>query len=217
MADKILRVEFDQDAECPMTEWDGMWTLKSFNRNSIHHVSPSEVFTRENKEGDPIPDIGLTRKFAVGLAFMLDYYEHGQGKYSLHGEGPQCQWDTSRCAGVLVWENKPEDMGAKTVADRAEDARGFLETYNNWMNGSVYGYMLEDAEGNDIASCWGFYDEETLVEDINHNLEAGDRVMVEGDASFLVDESDLTEGVKVVDEFEEEEVEPDFLTVDGIS
>lgn len=199
MKNKVIRIEHDQDAECPM-EWDGQWTLHSFSNRSIHYRNPDEMFAT-NARGEHYAKIGLRRKLDCGLAFMLDYYEHGQGMYSLHGEGMQCRWGTSRYAGILVWMGKPSEMGAKTLEDRAKDARGFLETYNNWMNGSVYGFIIEDEEGEHIDSCFGFYDKETLLDAIKENLDAGDCVQLEGDAKYMIDECDLPNDVAVVDEF----------------
>ena len=32
-----------------------------------------------------------------------------------------------------------------------------VEDYSNYINGSVYGYVLEDNDGEELDSCWGFY------------------------------------------------------------
>jgi hypothetical protein len=34
---------------------------------------------------------------------------------------------------------------------------GEVETYSQWANGEVYGYDVQDKEGNSLDSCWGFY------------------------------------------------------------
>lgn len=171
----VLRIEHDPDCECPMTACDGMWTLHSFNRRSIHYTNPDTFF--------PI-NIGLRRKMAVGLAFMLDYYEHGLGMYSISGGGPQCQWDTARGAGILIWGNKPDEMGAKTVEDREKDAQSFLDEYNDWMNGNCYYFILEDTDGKTLDSCGGFIGTNYIKEVINEHLEPDDAVMVTGDVEI---------------------------------
>ena len=202
MADHVLRIEFYDSPECPMV-WDGQWTLYSFNRNSIHHADP-EQFVREWADGEATPaDIGLRRKLGVGLAFWLQYYEHGLGQYDLKGEGPQCRWDTAPLAGILVWENKPGDMGAKSYDERASDARAFLATYNNWMNGLVYGYSLETPTGEHVDSCWGFYEPDYLATAIS-SLKHGDRVKLKGTAAAAIDQSHLPAGVEVVEDFDDE-------------
>lgn len=197
----IVRIEHDDSPECPM-DWCCQWRLHSFNRRSIHNTDPSEFF---NDKGNP--SIGLRRKLSVGLAFMLDYYEHGQGAYSLAGEGMQCQWDTSDNAGILIWEHSPKEMGAKTLEERAKDARNFLETYNNWMNGYVYGYIIETVDGEHVDSCWGYYSDADVTDAITAQLENGDRIKIEGQCEWAFEKCRLPKdkSIEIVDNFNDEE------------
>ena len=203
--DKVVRIEHEINPTCPNDDGDGQWTLYSFNRNSIHYKNPWDFF-KETKDGKLVPEnIGLHRKLKVGLAFVLQYYEHSLGRYDIQGHGPQCQWDTSNYGGILVWENKPRDMGHKKYEDRQKDAEAFLETYNAWMNGWVYWCSIESPDGEFDESCGGFYDD-GLVEYLAENLEKGDRVKLEGDLTFLVDDK-LPAGVELVEDFDDDEDE----------
>jgi hypothetical protein len=38
--------------------------------------------------------------------------------------------------------------------------RGEIETYLAWADGEVYGFVVEDEDGNHVDSCWGFYGED---------------------------------------------------------
>ena len=206
--DYVLTLDYDIDPMDPM-EGDGQWRLVSFNRNSIHYDKPDK-WARVVDAGRVIPaNGGLMTKQRVGLFFFLDYYEHGLGAYSIHGGGVQCQWDTSKYGGVLVWEEKPSNMGAKTLADRRKDAEGFLETYNNWMNGQVYGFKIDVADHEEATedaaddSCWGFYEADYMSMEIAANFKAGDRIMVKGQCKDVFQASKLPAGVEVVDDFED--------------
>lgn len=189
MADYILRIEYDSECDCP-SEDECSWQLVSFNRRSIHFDKTGEYLE---------PSIGLRKKLSVGLAFRLSYYEHGAGEYSLVGEGMNCPWDSVRSAGILVWNHGPKAMGAKSVADRAKDARSFLDAYNAWMNGWGKWYSLETVEGELVDSCGGFLSDESMRDCIAGFLNPGDRVQIVGDAAFSL----RLKGVEVVDEFEE--------------
>lgn len=200
---KVLRIEYDDSPECPM-ENDGSWTLVAFSNRSIHYENPDKYVRISN--GKVVPaTVGLRSKARAGFFHLLDYFEHGQGEYSFRGEGMQCQWDTSRYAGVLIWNNPPNDMGAKTPEERAKDARAFLEEYNAWMNGHVYGYVLEDREGEHLDSCWGFYDIKYMLDEID--FEPGDKIVIAGDAAGAVNSRDVPKHVEVLDEFDDEEEE----------
>jgi hypothetical protein len=194
-----LRVDNDSDTESPM-EWDGSWKLVSFS-NSRTTDEPGERYVKSyDGRSEIVPaTIGLRRKLDVGLAFWLACYQHGNEVWSLRNEGPQCQWDTCNLAGILLWPHKPSDMGAKTLEDRAKDARGFLETYNQWLNGDCYWYSMEDIEGDLIDSCGGFIGSDSLVEALKENLQAGDLIVPEDEnTKHWLDYHHL--GVEVVDE-----------------
>lgn len=200
----ILKIVNDDAPESPC-DWCGAWSLISFDRRSSNYESPDN-YARMSAAGEVVPaNIGLRAKFAAGLAFFLDHYEHGERFYSLHGEGQRCRWDTSNYSGVLVWNHKPGDMGAKTFEARADDARKFLETYNAWANGWVYGFILETLDGEHVDSCFGFYDAESMAEHLGENLKPGDKVKAAGDFPEFIESKHFPAGVELVSEFDEDE------------
>jgi hypothetical protein len=138
-------------------EGDGNWQIYSFSPRHANFRQPGEFNTPEFKAA-----------CAAGLAFVLSYYEHGQSMWMLYGEevpGVEFRWDGRRVAGVLIWEEPEENIGAKTPEERREDAAGFIRTYNAIINGDVAGYTLsveerceygEWHETETVDSCSGF-------------------------------------------------------------
>jgi len=179
MSKYILSVMNDEDAECPNE--DCGWTL--YDRRSKRSW---RAFTLSEEE--------IKDKVDAGLLYFLDYFEHGNCVWSIHGEGPQCDFDNSQFAGVLLWTDHD---WAPDQDKREADAEGFLETYTNWSNGAVYGYQLccqcECSEcgvthkGEEIDSCWGFYEAEDIASNIRGYFEAGDTLEIIGDAKWLMD------------------------------
>ena len=186
---KIVELMFDHDMENP-SEFDGAWKIYSFSRRHNSYADPETFFHRV--DGEIVPNrVGLRRKLATGTAFVLSYYEHGNCEWSLANEGPQCRWDSTPFAGLLVWERSPKDMGAKTYADRAKDARMFLESYTAYCNGDGYGYSVTEELGLEcghkerkiVDSCFGFYGNDLtyMASEIRAAI-AGDEFRVEGEA-----------------------------------
>ena len=180
---------------------DGIgWKLYSFGRRHAGYEHPSKFFP-EDSDNDPTPyHKEVSDKLASGLAFVCSYFEHGNCVWSLEGSGPQCQWDNVPKAGILIFEEGENDMGAKTYDDRAKDAANFLEIYTAWCNGNIYGYNLEDVTEcdhcgheilKDVDSCWGFYgvdsDLDNMAEHVRSALNGDTDVEVVGDASWLAD------------------------------
>jgi hypothetical protein len=196
-----LRLEIGHEInnDVPDAGYDG-WKLVSFGRKHVNYEDPDKyvkAFDSRTKEVTPA-SIGLKKKLHFGLAFFLSYYEHGQGAWSLIGEGTQDQWDTAYLAGLLIWTGKSGDIGAKTLEGRAEDARDFLEHYNAWANGETYWFKLTGVDGEEIESFGGLIGAEALSEVVGEELRAGDNVLVVGDGAWLHDYLELPEGVKLV-------------------
>jgi hypothetical protein len=92
----------------------------------------------------------------AGLVVLPLYvYEHGG--ITMNTGGFSCPWDSGQvgyiyCAKATV----DEEWGG----DR-DKARKYLEgevrEYDQYLTGDIYGYRIEDDEGNDLDSCWGLY------------------------------------------------------------
>jgi len=182
---------YDPDTESPC-EYDGQWKLYSFNSRHINFKHPDNFIKSVNEFGEIVPvNIGLARKLAVGTAFFLSYFEHGNCVWSLKGHGPQCRWDTTQIAGILVWEHSPDDMGAKSYKDREKDAEAFLQEYTNWCNGQCFCYCIRDEKGEAIDFCGGYIGHDYLLECMKSEhpqlFDKNNEVVVTGDAAWIME------------------------------
>ena len=83
--------------------------------------------------------------------FLTKTYIHSGVVLALEESGkmfPDERWDVSRCGCVLV--SKKEVRTKKKAYQLAE---GLVKTWNDYLSGSVYGYIIDGLED----SCWGFY------------------------------------------------------------
>jgi hypothetical protein len=185
-----LTLSYDHDLEDP-TIIDG-WKVYSFCRRHASFRHPDDLGLGSIDPATGLPKVinpGLRSKLRNGLAFFLSYYEHGNCAWFLHGEQPagvEFRWDGVRIAGLLVWEDKPNHLGPKTLDGRRLDAAAFLQTYTAWCNGEGYGYSIEDDDGNHVDSCYGFFDAESMFNEIRPHLE-GRQYEVEGEARWLAE------------------------------
>ena len=86
--------------------------------------------------------------------FPLEAYIHSGVVLALQNEGnfPDRQWDVSLIGAVFI--SKKE---AKTKMKARKLALTLIKTWNDYLSGNVYGFQVEDNDGNDVDSCWGFY------------------------------------------------------------
>ena len=45
-----------------------------------------------------------------------------------------------------------------------------VEVYDQYIRGDVYGFIIEDLQGNNVDSCWGFYGWEAAAEQADNAL-----------------------------------------------
>jgi len=72
-------------------------------------------------------------------------------------------WDWGQVGFVFVSRaNALKEYGKKRISKRIrEQAEKVLpaevETYGEYLGGAVYGYIVKDADGEVLDSCWGFF------------------------------------------------------------
>jgi hypothetical protein len=96
--------------------------------------------------------------------FGLEAYIHSGVVLALSSEGnfPDRQWDVSQLG--LVFASKKEWRMRKSAR---KAALGLIETWNDYLSGNVYGFVIEDEGGTHYDSCWGFsgdYEDNCLPE-----------------------------------------------------
>ena len=133
-----VRIEHDDGPhDYPFEDDDGIEFI-TFERNS----------TLSTRHSFDEPEEALEFAKAAGLeTFPLFKYEHGNVCY--RSTPFACPWDSGQAGFVFI---KREEVG-----DVEECLKGACETLTDWCNGSIYGYVVEDPDGNHLDSCWGFY------------------------------------------------------------
>lgn len=114
--------------------------------------------------------------------FWLDVYEHDQIKFSLAGEGPQCQWDTSGRGAFIILHKEVRHWNMEAGH---KHAKALAEMITDWANGDIYWYRLENLLGEVVEECGGVLGGELNMHifEITEGLNVVD---VGGDASYLI-------------------------------
>lgn len=85
--------------------------------------------------------------------FPLEAYIHGGVRlYFRGGCVVDRAWDVSQVGAVLVSKQEWPDQDKAVNA-----AKGLIDTWNDYLSGNVYGFVITDSNGQDVESCWGFY------------------------------------------------------------
>jgi hypothetical protein len=146
-----ISIHQDTDAQAPEND-DEVFIVTTRNR---HFQVDQPGF-----ELDDIRDGKHNRKYHV---FPLYAYIHSGVALSLGNAGQFSDpWDAGQIGYVLAAKSsfrvKPRTRKCKVIASSAEDVgRGTVESWNQYLSGDVWGYVIEDSDGDHVDSCWGFY------------------------------------------------------------
>jgi len=152
-----IKIYPDEMAENPR-DWDNLCTMTCFHKryhlgdkheyNDHDFTSWSEFLEYLNKEKHP---------YLIQPLFMID---HSGISINMHGFSycdPQ-GWDWGQVG--YIWVTRKEilrEYGGKRISPKIKAIasrvmKGEVETYDDFLKGSVYGYTIDN-----LDSCWGYY------------------------------------------------------------
>lgn len=152
-----IKLYRDEHPESPR-EWDNMGKMVCFHRRynlgDKHSYSVEEALEIEARED------------VVSLPLYL--YDHSGLRMkvgSFHGHLSQghAEFDSGKVGiiYVTVEDALKEHKAARMTKQLREKIEHVLEqevkTYDQYLSGDVYGYVVEDTHGDHVDSCWGFY------------------------------------------------------------
>lgn len=163
-----VSIVYDTDpAESPR-EWENVGKMVCWHRrynlgDEQPSCQPSEFFARlmQDREyekhrkfmPDELPDTHVARYIDKHFYVLpLNLYDHSgisisTGRFS-------CPWDSGQVGWIYMSKERAEQEG---IADPLEYLRGEVSTYDEYLTGQVYGFVITDADGDTVDSCWGFY------------------------------------------------------------
>ncbi len=134
---KVLR---DDDPTDPTKDYDMLGTMVcQHGRYNLGHV-----------QGNPHAHLKDKGDY---LSLPLYLMDHGGLAISTSDFG--CRWD-SGCVGLIYVT--VEDLRKEGISnsDALKVMQGEVETYNDYLTGNCWGYVITDKQGALLDSCWGF-------------------------------------------------------------
>lgn len=170
VAGLIVKLFYDEDAESPR-EWDNLGILVCFHRRynlgdetdfGYHDPSDFEAWRKEHAD-------------EIALILPVYLYDHSGLRIkigSFHGLLPQghAEFDSGQVGYIYVTKERlREEYSVKritkaTITKAERVLNGEIDTYDQFLSGQVYGYVVEtkpededEDEGEHLDSCWGIF------------------------------------------------------------
>jgi hypothetical protein len=155
-----VRIVQDYYPESPR-KWDNLGEMYCWHQRYIlgdkHQFSTPDEF----QESDEY------KNAAVILPLFL--YDHGV--ISMSCGSFSCPWDSGQVGYIVISKDKiRSEYGCRRIskariAKVTEYLKSEVNCYDEYLTGQVYGYIVEDSDGNNLDSCWGFYGFEHVREE----------------------------------------------------
>jgi len=162
----------DECNESPR-EWD--------NLTEIHYHSNSYVLgdTNWRDKIDEYENMLKEAKRNGDLIIPMFAYIHSGVALSLesfYGKLPQghARFDSGRAGTVIVRKKVMlENFGRKIFTQKLKEraykiAESDISTYNQYFMGDIYGFVIDDGQGD---SCWGYYGTEDCIDEAKSSVD----------------------------------------------
>ena len=157
---QTLKIYIDPDPVNPRTEFDNFGHMVCFHRRYDLGDPDHGISSKDFDSWDELEEYLIQEKGAV-LILPLYLYDHSGitiRTYSFNDH-----WDSGMVGFIYAtnddilknWMVKEVTQDLKDQALRL--MQGEVKEYDDYLTGNVYGYELEDENGEFVDSCWGFF------------------------------------------------------------
>lgn len=193
----VLKIEYGEVLESPR-EWGNLGTFYTWERG---YITPDnndyrngmeffedmlgydlawKIHDKYNNVRDFMVDVAERMNKLGYVLFPVAKHEHGNIIYEL---GTASGWDSGTVGVIFAkkekiyeWFNVKKVTG-KVLEQVERNFESELDTYTKYVNGEVYGYIVEDLIENEVDSVWGFYedmyDEKTALKVVSEHYDIG--------------------------------------------
>ena len=144
-----IEIHHDEDARSPQEDGDNGLFLVGLHRDFF--VRPPDYKAKDTWNGDALK-AEIDARAKTHWIFPLEAYIHGGVALAFGSEGnfPDRRWDVSQLGCIFVAKSEWRLQKKARAA-----AAGLIETWNQYLSGDVWGYVVDPDGEHD--SCWGFY------------------------------------------------------------
>jgi len=158
---KLYVAQDDMSPESPR-EWDNLGKMICWHRNydlgdKHSFANPSEFMAWWKEEGKG------------GILLPLALLDHSGLSMWVGSEASPFDpggWDSGQVGWIYCTKEMIVKEYGKNKRKLAEKVlRGEVETYDQYLKGDVYGYIIKNPDGETVDSCWGFYGYKYCIEE----------------------------------------------------
>ncbi len=156
-----VEIQHDEDAGSPRTDFDNLSTMICFHKRYQLGDQGHGFKHGDYNDWDEVEQ-AIIREHNPAVILPLYLMDHSGLSIATTPFG--CPWDSGQVGFVFVPKEKVyEEFGVKRITSKLRDKveailLGEVSTYDDFLNGFVYGYTVtHKASEEEAGSCWGYY------------------------------------------------------------
>lgn len=165
-----IKIHHDDDEPLnPREDYDNLGTMVCFHRRYTlgdkDHGFSNIDDDYSNIDSDYYEKMHSNK---VGEFVQLPLYLYDHGGITISTKPFNDPWDSGQVGFIyctkkraLEWCCGEDDWRQKTIEVLHQE----VKEYDLFLTGQTYGYTIENAEGDEVGSCWGFIQEESVDSD----------------------------------------------------
>jgi hypothetical protein len=188
-----LRVVQDSCYDSPRY-WDNLGTMicfhKRYDLGDKHNYSVDDYNSWEELSKAIIKEEGKG-------AIILPLYLYDHSGISISTGAFSCRWDSGQVGFIIADRKKVlQEFGGKILTKKLKDQvtkilENEVQTYSQYLEGDVYGFIIEDEEGEQLDSCFGFYGNDFAINGMLDYIDASLLGVEEGEVIALLEAVDI--------------------------
>jgi len=146
-----IKIFQDEDAQNPITDWDDLVTVACFHPH--YNLSNTDKFS----------SLDEAKAYAESeRAVVVPLYLYDHSGITISTGAFSCPWDSGLVGIAFIERHKALHEWGKTRMTphvrmlAASYIEGTIKNFDDYLTGNVWGYVVEDEDGEDVDSCWGF-------------------------------------------------------------
>ena len=172
-----VKIYQDEDAQNPRKEWDNFGKMVCAHRR--YNLGDEEFSPEE------IQEIAARSDVLYLPLYLIDHSGLSMNTGGFTSCDPQ-GWDWG-CVGIIYADRDMvfKEFGTRRFTKKlkykvSQLLRHEVKAYDQYLTGDVYGYVVEDEDGENLDSCWGFYGFEYCKQEAESAAQYQVRAMLQG-------------------------------------
>ncbi len=140
-----IEIHHDQHGGESPRDWDNAGTMAIYHRR--YAFGDKLEFSNTDD---------LDEYLASGDCYVLPIYMYDHGGVTISTSPFSCGWDSGQVGYIYITKEKAKAEG---LSDPLATLENEVKNMDSYIRGEVYGYIVYDADGNELDSCWGYLGE----------------------------------------------------------